>query len=239
MYKILIIEDDREINRLICEYLPGLGYEPHAETDGMAGLKRLREREDVDLVLLDLMLPLKSGDRVLKELRAFSDVPVIVLSAKEMVQTKIDLIKAGADDYVTKPFDLDELAVRIEAVLKRCGRRLRRGEGPGEGHGEALGLPEILTYKNMRIDRTAKTVSVKGFRLELTAKEYAILELLLSNPTKLFSKANLYESVWEEAYYAEDNTLKVHISNIRNKIKKHDEEEYVETVWGMGYKLAQ
>lgn len=235
MYKILIIEDDREINRLICEYLPDLGYEPRAETDGMAGLKRLREREDVDLVLLDLMLPLKSGDRVLKELRAFSDVPVIVLSAKEMVQTKIDLIKAGADDYVTKPFDLDELAVRIEAVLKRCGRRLRRGEGPGE----ALGLPEILTYKNMRIDRTAKTVSVKGFRLELTAKEYAILELLLSNPTKLFSKANLYESVWEEAYYAEDNTLKVHISNIRNKVKKHDEEEYVETVWGMGYKLAQ
>lgn len=239
MYKILIIEDDREINRLICEYLPDLGYEPRAETDGMAGLKRLREREDVDLVLLDLMLPLKSGDRVLKELRAFSDVPVIVLSAKEMVQTKIDLIKAGADDYVTKPFDLDELAVRIEAVLKHCGRRLRRGEGPGEGHGEALGLPEILTYKNMRIDRTAKTVSVKGFRLELTAKEYAILELLLSNPTKLFSKANLYESVWEEAYYAEDNTLKVHISNIRNKVKKHDEEEYVETVWGMGYKLAQ
>lgn len=239
MYKILIIEDDREINRLICEYLPDLGCEPRAETDGMAGLKRLREREDVDLVLLDLMLPLKSGDRVLKELRAFSDVPVIVLSAKEMVQTKIDLIKAGADDYVTKPFDLDELAVRIEAVLKRCGRRLRRGEGHGEGHGEALGLPEILTYKNMRIDRTAKTVSVKGFRLELTAKEYAILELLLSNPTKLFSKANLYESVWEEAYYAEDNTLKVHISNIRNKVKKHDEEEYVETVWGMGYKLAQ
>lgn len=230
MYKILIIEDDREINRLICEYLPDLGYEPCAETDGMAGLKRLKERDDVDLVLLDLMLPLKSGDRVLRELRAFSDVPVIVLSAKEMVQTKIDLIKAGADDYVTKPFDLDEMAVRIEAVLKRCGRS-RRGEGPD--------LPEILTYKSMRIDRTAKTVSVKGFPLELTAKEYAILELLLSNPTKLFSKANLYESVWEEAYYAEDNTLKVHISNVRNKIKKHDEEEYVETVWGMGYKLAQ
>lgn len=235
MYKILIIEDDREINRLICEYLPDLGYEAYSETDGMAGLKRLRERDDIDLVLLDLMLPLKSGDRVLKELREFSDVPVIVLSAREMVQTKIELIKAGADDYVTKPFDLDEMAVRIEAVLKRC----KRLPGRGDGQGEEADLSEILTYKNMRIDRTAKTVSVKGQRLELTAKEYAILELLLSNPTKLFSKANLYESVWEEVYYAEDNTLKVHISNVRNKIKKHDEEEYVETVWGMGYKLAQ
>lgn len=233
MYRILIIEDDREINRLICEYLPGLGYEVYSETDGMAGLRRIKERDDIDLVLLDLMLPLKSGDRVLKELRAFSDAPVIVLSAKEMVQTKIDLIKAGADDYMTKPFDLDEMAARIEAVLKRY-RRL-----PGHGDGQETGREEILTYKNMRLDRTAKTVSVMGFPLELTTKEYAILELLLLNRTKLFSKANLYESVWEEAYYAEDNTLKVHISNIRNKIKKHDEEEYIETVWGMGYKLAQ
>lgn len=233
MYRILIIEDDREINRLICEYLPKLGYEVYSEADGMAGLRRIKERDDIDLVLLDLMLPLKSGDRVLKELRAFSDVPVIVLSAKEMVQTKIDLIKAGADDYMTKPFDLDEMAARIEAVLKRY-RRL-----PGHGDGQEAGREEILTYKNMRLDRTAKTVSVMGFPLELTTKEYAILELLLLNRTKLFSKANLYESVWEEAYYAEDNTLKVHISNIRNKIKKHDEEEYIETVWGMGYKLAQ
>lgn len=233
MYRILIIEDDREINRLICEYLPKLGYEVYSEADGMAGLRRIKERDDIDLVLLDLMLPLKSGDRVLKELRAFSDVPVIVLSAKEMVQTKIDLIKAGADDYMTKPFDLDEMAARIEAVLKRY-RRL-----PGHGDGQETGREEILTYKNMRLDRTAKTVSVMGFPLELTTKEYAILELLLLNRTKLFSKANLYESVWEEAYYAEDNTLKVHISNIRNKIKKHDEEEYIETVWGMGYKLAQ
>ncbi len=234
MYKILLIEDDQEINRLICEYLSGLGYEIDSENNGISGLRKIKSQNKTDLILLDLMLPLKSGDMLLKDIREFTDTPVIILSAKTMVQTKIDLIRAGADDYITKPFDLDEMAARIEAVIKRCRHapeHVQNRQGPDRD--------TFLSYKNMVIDREAKTVTVCGHTLELTSKEYSILELLLMNRTKLFSKANLYESIWNEPYYAEDNTLKVHMSNLRSKIRQYDDEEYIETVWRMGYKLAK
>ena len=129
MSKILIIEDDKEIKRLICEYLTESGYELISATNGIAGLSILESTPDIDLCLLDLMLPMKSGDIVMQSLRGFSDVPVIVLSAKDMVQTKIDLFRLGVDDYITKPFDLDELLVRVEAVLGRCDRDCRCGRG--------------------------------------------------------------------------------------------------------------
>lgn len=230
MEKILVVEDDKEINRLICEYLGSYGYEMLSAANGIEGLSLLKSRTDLALCLLDLMLPLKSGDRVMQELRAFSDLPVIVLSAKDMIQTKIDLFRLGADDYLTKPFDLDELLMRVQAVLKRSNGQTRDSRTAEQGH---------FSYKNMVMDDQAKTVLVKGQKLELTVKEYEILKLLLSHPKKLFSKANLYESVWEEPYYPEDRTLKVHMSNLRNKIKKYDAQEYIETIWGMGYKLTE
>ncbi len=224
MAKILLIEDDKEINALVCDYLTSLGHDVLSEQNGMTGLSSIRSHENLDLVLLDLMLPYQSGDMVLKKLREFSKLPVIILSAKDTVQTKIDVIRLGADDYITKPFDLDEVAVRIEAVLRRSGQHTSS---------------ELSTYtfKNMVLDCNSKTVTVSNQKLDLTSKEYSILELLLKNPNKLYSKANLFESVWNEPYYAEDNTLKVHVSNLRNKIKKHDPDEYIETIWGMGYKL--
>lgn len=235
MSKILVIEDDKEINRLICEYLTESGYELISATNGIAGLSILESTPDVDLCLLDLMLPMKSGDRIMQSLREFSDVPVIVLSAKDTVQTKIDLFRLGVDDYITKPFDLDELLVRVEAVLNRCIYR--------ESSGHSCGIKGIVgysyTYKHLIMDDEAKNVTVNGNKLDITAKEYGILRLLLTNPNKLFSKANLFESVWDETYYPEDNVLKVHMSNLRNKIKKYDDQEYIETVWGMGYKLAE
>lgn len=281
MTKILVIEDDKEINRLICEYLTESGYELLSATNGIAGLSLLENTPDIDLCLLDLMLPMKSGDRVMQSLREFSDVPVIVLSAKDTVQTKIDLFRLGVDDYITKPFDLDELLVRVEAVLARCKYRgyagytggskgmaghspsarynedcmnINGGSGPDIGDvnedGEPTNKPKTkktkvlhqghtYTYKNLIMDDEAKTVTANGNKLVLTAKEYGILRLLLANPNKLFSKANLFESVWDETYYPEDNVLKVHMSNLRNKIKKYDDSEYIETVWGMGYKLAE
>lgn len=253
MAKILVIEDDKEINKLICEYLSTVGYDMLSEFHGMAGLSTLRVREDINLVLLDLMLPFQSGDVVLKKLREFSQVPVIILSAKDTVQTKIDVIRMGADDYITKPFDLDEVVVRIEAVLRRYGaaaysnntecdnmkdRDSFRGESDTSGNRRS-GSGVVITFKNMTLNEEAKTITVNGNKLELTSKEYRILELLLKNQSKLFSKVNLFESVWNEPYFAEDNTLKVHMSNIRNKIKKYDDEEYIETIWGMGYKLKK
>lgn len=228
MAKILVVEDDKEINRLLRAYLESQQYTVLWAENGLGALTMLRDRADIDLVLLDLMLPLQSGDVVLAKLREFSEVPVIILSAKNTVQTKIDVIRMGADDYITKPFDLDEVAVRIEAVLRRTQK------------GETLERQGSIQYRDMVMDCTAKTVTVKGNALVLTGKEYMILELLLRNPAKLFSKANLFESVWNEPFYHEDNTLKVHISNLRNKIKQYaGDEEYIETIWGMGYRLKQ
>lgn len=228
MAKILIVEDDKEINRLLCEYLQSQDHEVFDAVNGLSALTLLRDRQDMDLVLLDLMLPLQSGDVVLAKLREFSNVPVIVLSAKNTVQTKIDVIRMGADDYMTKPFDLDEVEARIEAVLRRMKKQT---EADGQ---------ENLRYKDLIMDCVAKTVTVKEHPLALTSKEFMLLELLLRNPTKLFSKANLFESVWNEPYFHEDSTLKVHMSNLRNKIKQFaGDEEYIETVWRMGYRLKQ
>lgn len=152
-------------------------------------------------------------------------MPVIIVSAKDTVSAKIEIISMGADDYITKPFDLDELYVRIGAVLRRAGHEKQSDE-------EAM-----LCFKNLVINTVSKTIYVRDRQLNVTGKEYGILELLLKNPNKLFSKANLFESVWGEEYLSEDNTLKVHMSNIRNKLRQYDGEEYIETVWGMGYRL--
>lgn len=225
MKKILIAEDDPEIRRLLHCFLSEQGYAPVCAANGLEALTAVRELSDLSLVLLDLMLPFKSGDAVLKSIRDFSRIPVIVVSAKDTIQTKVEVLRMGADDYLTKPFDLDELLARIEAVLKRCGEKTSKE-------------PERLCFRALVLDRSAKTATVGGRAMPLTAKEYAILELLLSNPRKLFSKANLFESVWQESYYSGDSTLKVHMSNLRNKLREYDPEgEYIETVWGMGYKL--
>ena len=226
MKKILVVEDDKEINRLIREFLSSNQYAVISAENGLDALRIIREQQDISLIILDLMLPLRSGDRVLKELREFSNVPVIILSAKSVVQSKIDTLRMGADDYITKPFDLDELLVRTEAVLRRTDKT----DKPGKG---------CLTYKKLILDRQGKTAIVNGEPLALTSKEYAILELMLENKGKLFSKANLFESIWNEPYLSDDNTIKVHMSNLRSKLKKLDpEEEYIETVWGMGYRLV-
>ncbi|MBQ9278858.1 MAG: response regulator transcription factor [Lachnospiraceae bacterium] len=234
MSKILIIEDDKEINNLIKLYLEENSYTTESVFDGMKASKLLKDRaEDFDLAILDIMLPFKSGDNVLSELRTHSNLPVIMLSAKDSVHTKIDMIRLGADDYMTKPFDLDELIVRIEAVLRRSGQNEIVKEKVKDT------VKDILKYNNIKMDINAKRVYVSENELELTAKEFEILELFLNNPTKLFSKANIYESVWNEEYLVEDTTLKVHMSNLRSKLKKYDDFDYIETVWGMGYRLRK
>ncbi|MBP1572814.1 MAG: response regulator transcription factor [Oscillospiraceae bacterium] len=225
MTKILIVEDDKEINKLLCRYLSDCGYETVSVENGLDAVRVIRDDSSLSLVLLDLMLPYQSGDSVLSKVREFSQVPVIILSAKDTVRTKIDLIRIGADDYITKPFDLDELLVRIEAVLRRCS--------PSQTIENST-----IEFKDIVIDKQNKSVTVCGNIITLTSKEYTILELMLENPTKLFSKANIFESVWGETYLGDDNAVKVHMSNLRSKIKKYSpDDEYIETIWGMGYKL--
>ena len=224
MTKILIVEDDKEINNLLKDFLLEEGYNTISAFNGIEALSILRE-EDVDIVLLDIMLPFQSGDVILNKLRKFSDVPVIIISAKDSVQTKIDVIRMGADDYITKPFDIDEVLVRIEATLRRSNKK-------------EFNKNSKLYYKNLILDTESKTAVVNGKVLSITAKEYSILELMLKNKNKLFSKSNLFESVWNESYLNDDSTLKVHMSNLRSKIKEYDcNNDYIETVWGMGYKL--
>ena len=229
--RLLIVEDDNEIGDILDKYLKGNGYDTDRAYNGIEAINKIEE-EEFSLVLLDIMLPFKSGDQVLQKVRETKQIPVIIISAKDMIQTKIDVMRMGADDYITKPFDLDEVLVRIEAVLRRTVGNLSGGVSSSK--------KEVIKHKNIEIDRDAARVLVKGQSVTLTSKEYAILELFLTNPNKIFSKTNIYESIWDDTYIYDDNTLMVHISNLRNKLKDIDsEEEYIETIWGMGYRLAE
>lgn len=223
---ILVIEDDKEINHLLCHSLRSNGYLSKSAYTGIHGLEMLKN-EEFEMVLLDIMLPYKSGDALLKELRTFSNIPVLVISAKETTQSKIDLLRLGADDYITKPFDIDEVIARIEANLRRNQLNV-------------VDQSQKLVFKDIEFDKTAKQVYVDGQEITLTATEMKILELFLLQPQKVFSKANLFESIWNEEYTIDDNTLNVHISRLRQKLKKvNPNEEYIETLWGLGYRLAK
>lgn len=225
MKRILIIEDNKDVNNMLCETLKAEDYDVYCEFDGMAGMKALKEAS-FDLLILDIMLPYKSGDEILRELRGFSNMPALVISAKDLVGTKIDLLKLGADDYITKPFDLGEIAARVAAHLRRT--KIQET------------LSSVYIYKDLELNTDEKRLSAAGQSIEFTAKEFLIMELLLKNKGKVFSKANIYETVWGEEYLGDDNAVKTHMSNLRNKLKKtNPNEEYIETVWGLGYRLCK
>lgn len=222
MSRLLIIEDDVNINEMLQEAFGKKGYEVVSAYSGTEGILRI-EKETYQMVILDLMLPGMDGQQVLKNIREKSNVPVIVLSAKDELDTKVDLLMSGASAYMTKPFELKELEARVLVQLRN-----------------AAGKNEVfLEYRDLRIDREGKKVILCGKPLSLTAQEYRILELLLKHPQKVFTKNEIYEYAWEEYYMGEDKTINVHISNIRQKMKKITQEEYIETVWGMGFKLAE
>ncbi|MGG4166395.1 response regulator transcription factor [Rossellomorea vietnamensis] len=222
---ILIIEDDEDINRLLCSIISKSGYSPKPAYSGTEAVIYL-DSQKWDMVLIDLMLPGLSGEELLKKITKESHVPVIIISAKLETQTKINSLRAGADDYITKPFDVDEVSARIDSCLRR--------------YRDLSGVQETnqLMYKDIVLDMDSKVVTVNDSELKLTAREYEILLLMMSSSNKVFSKANLFESVWKDSFYGDDNTINVHVSNIRSKLAKANQnEEYIETIWGMGYKL--
>lgn len=223
MNTILVIEDNEDLNHMLAEILTDSGYAVKSAYNGIEGINEAKDGS-YELILLDIMLPYKSGDQVLKEIRGFSDVPVIIISAKDMVGTKIDLLRLGADDYITKPFDLGEVVARVEANLRRSRKQAKAAR--------------VFCYKDIVLDDDTKRVSVNETEIELTAKEYMILEMLIKHQGKVFTKANLYESVWQDEYLGDDNAVKTHMSNLRNKLQKvNPDEKYIETVWGLGYRL--
>ncbi len=224
MKNILIVEDDREINNILKEFLKDNNYNIIQAFNGKEGLKEINNH--IDMVLLDLMLPYKSGDELLKYIREKSNIPILVISAKDLVQVKVNIFKLGADDYITKPFDLDEVLARIEANFRKYNVVEDR-------------IIE-LKYKDIVINEENKTVNINGMQIDFTSKEYSILVLLIKYPEKVFSKKNLFESVWNEEYFGEENTLNVHLSNLRKKLNIYGkEDEYIETLWGMGYRLKK
>lgn len=246
--KLLIIEDDKEIAQLLDTYLEKHGYRTVQRYDGVGGLNELKAHvEDYGMVLLDMMLPGFSGDELLPKFREVTDIPVIVISAVSALDQRMSMMRAGADDYIIKPFELPDVLVRIEAVARRSRIPLRTDEEGKEENaaretndiGQGMKGAKLLTYGRIVIDQENRSVTVGGKELTLTAREYDILVILLSYPTKLFSKANLYESVWNEEYFPEDQSLKVHMSNLRKKLAKKDDFDYIETVWGMGYRLRK
>jgi len=211
---ILIVEDDIFINEMLCELLTKNGYTPIAAFSGTEGLLQLANG-GVSLMLLDLALPGKGGEDVLQEVRATSQIPIIVLTAMADKETTVRLLRLGADDFLAKPFDNDELLARIEIQLRRK---------PSDN----------LRFKDIVLDPEGYDAQINGKKLDLSRREFEILRLLMSHPQKVFSKNNLYESVWGEEYLGDENTINVHISKLRAKLGA----QYIKTVWGIGFKLS-
>ena len=183
MYHILVVEDDQEINRLLCHLLEQNNYCPIPALNGLEALQTL-EQETVDLILLDLMLPGLHGEQLLAEIRRAGTVPVIIVSAKTNMEGKVELLRQGADDYITKPFHTGEVQARIQA----CLRRALRDNAP----------PAVLHTHGLTLDTCAKAASVEGHTVPLTAKEYKLLETLALNPHMTFSKRQLFEAAWQD-----------------------------------------
>ena len=224
MKKILIVEDDVNINNLLKEALSQKGYTCGQAFSGTEAALWL-EKESWMLVLLDLMLPGMTGEEVLQLIRRQGDTPVIVLTAKDAMEEKLDLLTSGADDYITKPFDINEVIARVPIQLRHAGQEAE---------------PDRIECGGITLDDKTHQIWVDGQEiLHLTRQEYAILEFLIRHPKQVFRKEAIFTYAWEEEYMGETKTLDVHISNIRKKLKAVTDKEYIQTVWGIGYRLNQ
>lgn len=229
MKRILIVEDDFNINSMLKEALQDAGYDTVQAFSGTEAMLNISISE-FSLILLDLMLPGMTGEEFLKNFRKTSMTPVIVLSAKDELDSKVEVLSCGADDYITKPFQLKELLVRIEVALRHANR-----EKDSVGEVEE----DCLSHKDLVLNRNTYEVKLKDELISLTKQEFKIIELLLLHKSKVFSKQEIYNYAWDDYFVGEDKTINVHISNIRMKFKKVTEEDYIDTVWGIGFKLSK
>ena len=223
MARILIIEDDTDINNSTAAYLRRQGCVCAQAFSGTEGLLLWRQG-GFDLLLVDLMLPGLSGSELIAEVRKTSRVPAIVLSARTELSGKVELLGSGADDYMTKPCQLEELWARIQVQLR---------------HARAGSSGEPLRFREWTLDPEGMTLTAAGRPVNLTAHEFRIVELLAGSPRRVFTRQQIYEAVWQEAYAVEDKTITVHISNIRAKLRPSGTDGYIQTVWGIGFKLAE
>ena len=222
----LVVDDDREIVDSISIFLSGEGYKSIKAYDGIEALEALSENE-VHLMILDIMMPKLDGIKTLMKLRESRNIPVILLSAKSEGADKILGLTAGADDYVTKPFNPSELMARVKSQLRRYTTLGSIGKQNGE-----------IVIDGLSVDTESKTVKVDGEFVRLTPVEYKILELLVRNRGRVFSAEDIYTNVWNEQNAVGDNTIAVHVRHIREKIEINPKEpRYLKVVWGIGYKI--
>ena len=246
--EILIIEDDKDINDLLATALSKAGYRTRQAWSGTEGELLLKlDMEAYALVLLDLMLPGLSGEKLLARIRQMdASLPVIILTAKDELDEKINLLVAGADDYITKPFEIKEVVARVAVQLRHAvadvpSKSGQAGENQTKAENETgQGDTANIEHRQLVLDRISRQLYVADDAVDgITKQEFAILELLMAHPRQVFAKEDIFEYAWDEPYIGETKTLDVHISNIRKKIKKLTDDEYIETVWGIGYKMKE
>lgn len=216
--RILIVDDDLHIGNMLEELLTKSGYAVLRAYSGTEALLVLKNSSP-DLVLLDLMLPGLNGEDVLPLIK---DIPVIVISAKTAVSGKVELLLQGAADYVTKPFDNDELLARIHVQLRKD-----------------VPKSDVLRYGEITLDKSSRTVTARESKIKLTKTEYAILLTLMQTPKKVFSKDDILLHIADLTLDGDENSLRTHIGNLRNKLRAATDKDYIEAVWGIGYKLAK
>lgn len=220
--EILIVEDDNDINKILELIVKEQGYKATCCFSGTEAQLRLQQ-QSFNLILLDIMLPGLTGEELLREIRKQSSIPVIVISAKSIIEDKVNILKLGADDYMVKPFAREEVAARIEVQLRKS-------------YLQQTG--DRLSWKELTLDESQHRVMVKKSELNLTNVEFDILKIMLKHPKQVFSKAKLYELLWNDIYQGNDNSISVHVSNIRKKISAITNEEYIKTIWGIGFSLV-
>ena len=220
---VLIIEDDRNIADLLRLYLEKEGYEVAIAYDGGKGVERFREMQP-SLVLLDLMLPVLNGWGVCRTIRAESDIPIIMLTAKGETTDKVTGLKLGADDYITKPFEMKEVLARIEAVLRRSGVEPEK-------------TAKRLDFDRLTIDMDAFELIVDGKKVDTPPKEMELLYYLASSPNRVYTRNQLLDEVWGFEYLGDSRTVDVHIKRLREKLEGVSDQWSLKTVWGVGYKF--
>ena len=224
--KVLVVDDEKLIVKGIRFSLEQDGMEVDCAYDGEEALQKAKDNE-YNIILLDVMLPKLTGFEVCQQIREFSNVPVVMLTAKGEDMDKILGLEYGADDYITKPFNILEVKARLKAIMRRTNRK------------EKVEDENILEGKDMRLDREGRRVYINGKEINLTAKEFEVLELLMLNPNKVYGRENLLKLVWGSDYPGDVRTVDVHIRRLREKIETNPSEpKYVHTKWGVGYYYA-
>ena len=222
---VLVVDDEEEIRNLIEIYLKNEGYNAFLAEDGISALNIIKEHPEIKLIILDIMLPDIDGINICKSIRKFSDIPIIMLSAKGEDNDKILGILSGSDDYMSKPFNPLELMVRVKAQLRRYLKNY------------VLKKDEII-IGDLKIDLKGHVVYSGDKIVKLTAKEFEVLELLAQNRGQVFNSKSIYESIWKEEFLENDSTIMTHIKNLRAKLGDNSRNpRYIKTVWGVGYKI--